>query len=71
MPLPGCVSLTPTRACHTSVSVCASRIDVERPPVWLMRQAGRYMKEFRAYVGSAHHLSVRCSYAVRLSLQVL
>lgn len=26
------------------------RTDAERTPVWLMRQAGRYMAEFRKYV---------------------
>ena len=41
-----------TRVSHLCVRVCLP-IDVERPPVWLMRQAGRYMKEFRACVGSA------------------
>jgi len=45
--------------------------DVERPPVWLMRQAGRYMKEFRAYSDkfAFRHRSENAEIAIELSLQ--
>ena len=45
--------------------------DVERPPVWLMRQAGRYMAEFRAYSNKFpfRHRSETSEIAIELSLQ--
>ena len=45
--------------------------DVERPPVWLMRQAGRYMAEFRAYSTKYgfRHRSETPDIAIELSLQ--
>lgn len=44
---------------------------VERPPVWLMRQAGRYMSEFRKYsdLHPFRHRSETPSIATALSLQ--
>jgi uroporphyrinogen decarboxylase len=43
----------------------------ERPPVWLMRQAGRYMAEFRAYSDKYgfRHRSETSEIAIELSLQ--
>ncbi|CAL6344936.1 unnamed protein product [Bathycoccus prasinos] len=45
--------------------------DVERPPVWLMRQAGRYMAEFRAYSEKYpfRHRSETPEIAIELSMQ--
>jgi len=45
--------------------------DVERPPVWLMRQAGRYMAEFRAYSEKYpfRHRSETPEIAIELSIQ--
>lgn len=45
--------------------------DVERPPVWLMRQAGRYMAEFRAYSTKYgfRHRSETPEIAIELSMQ--
>lgn len=45
--------------------------EAERTPVWLMRQAGRYMKEFRAYsdVHAFRHRSETPEIAIELSLQ--
>eukprot|EP00238_Polyblepharides_amylifera_P002909 CAMPEP_0196586160 /NCGR_PEP_ID=MMETSP1081-20130531/53349_1 /TAXON_ID=36882 /ORGANISM="Pyramimonas amylifera, Strain CCMP720" /LENGTH=355 /DNA_ID=CAMNT_0041907943 /DNA_START=153 /DNA_END=1220 /DNA_ORIENTATION=+ len=45
--------------------------DVERPPVWLMRQAGRYMAEFRKYseVIPFRERSETSDIAIELSLQ--
>ncbi|KAJ8902853.1 hypothetical protein NDN08_006173 [Rhodosorus marinus] len=44
---------------------------VERPPVWLMRQAGRYMEAFREYSDkySFRHRSETPEIAIELSLQ--
>jgi uroporphyrinogen decarboxylase len=44
---------------------------VERPPVWLMRQAGRYMAEFREYSNKYpfRHRSETPEIAIELSLQ--
>ena len=44
---------------------------VERPPVWLMRQAGRYMAEFREYSNKYgfRHRSETAEIAIELSLQ--
>ena len=43
----------------------------ERPPVWLMRQAGRYMAEFREYSDKYgfRHRSETADIAIELSLQ--
>ena len=43
----------------------------ERPPVWLMRQAGRYMAEFREYSNKYgfRHRSETPDIAIELSLQ--
>ena len=43
----------------------------ERPPVWLMRQAGRYMAEFREYSNKYgfRHRSETPEIAIELSLQ--
>lgn len=43
----------------------------ERPPVWLMRQAGRYMAEFREYSDKYgfRHRSETPDIAIELSLQ--
>ena len=45
--------------------------EVERPPVWLMRQAGRYMAEFRAYSEKYpfRHRSETPEIAIELSMQ--
>lgn len=45
--------------------------DVPRPPVWLMRQAGRYMSDFRVYsdVHPFRHRSETPSIAFELSMQ--
>ncbi|OUS42617.1 uroporphyrinogen decarboxylase [Ostreococcus tauri] len=45
--------------------------DVERSPVWLMRQAGRYMAEFRAYSTKYgfRHRSETAEIAIELSMQ--
>jgi uroporphyrinogen decarboxylase len=45
--------------------------EVERPPVWLMRQAGRYMAEFRAYSEKFpfRHRSETADIAIELSMQ--
>ena len=45
--------------------------DVERPPVWLMRQAGRYMAKFRAYSEKYpfRHRSETPEIAIELSMQ--
>mmetsp|Transcript_31653 Transcript_31653/g.69176 ORF Transcript_31653/g.69176 Transcript_31653/m.69176 type:complete len:399 (-) Transcript_31653:250-1446(-) len=45
--------------------------DVERPPVWLMRQAGRYMADFRKFsdVIPFRERSETASIAIELSLQ--
>ena len=45
--------------------------DVERPPVWLMRQAGRYMAGFRAYSEKYpfRHRSETPEIAIELSMQ--
>ncbi len=44
---------------------------VERPPVWLMRQAGRYMAEFREYSNKYgfRHRSETPEIAIELSMQ--
>jgi uroporphyrinogen decarboxylase len=44
---------------------------VERPPVWLMRQAGRYMAEFREYSNKYgfRHRSETAEIAIELSMQ--
>ncbi len=43
----------------------------DRPPVWLMRQAGRYMSEFREYSDKYgfRHRSETADIAIELSLQ--
>ena len=43
----------------------------DRPPVWLMRQAGRYMAEFRKYSDKFdfRHRSETAEIAIELSLQ--
>ena len=45
--------------------------DSERPPVWLMRQAGRYMAEFREFSDKYgfRHRSETADIAIELSLQ--
>lgn len=55
------------------VLVRALRGESTRPPVWLMRQAGRYIKEFRAYSEkySFRERSETPEIAVELSLQPL
>ncbi|RMG18753.1 MAG: uroporphyrinogen decarboxylase [Bacteroidetes bacterium] len=45
---------------------------VERPPVWLMRQAGRFLKEYRAVrarAGSFKNMIARPEYAAEVTLQ--
>lgn len=64
------VSATPTPSEPLLIRT-ARRQPVSRPPVWLMRQAGRYMAAFRQY--SDHHpfrhRSESPSIAIELSLQ--
>lgn len=57
-------------SCFTLGSVLVA--DAERTPVWLMRQAGRYMAEFRAF-SDKHPFRMRSEtpdIAIELSLQV-
>lgn len=56
--------------CTAAVLLCGA--EAERTPVWLMRQAGRYMAEFRAY-SDKYPFRVRSEtpeIAIELSLQV-
>jgi len=72
------VNVSPVRAKSGAVKSDADLIvrtlkgeDVERPPVWLMRQAGRYMADFRKYSEkySFRMRSETPEIAIELSLQ--
>jgi len=56
---------------HDILLRAAKGESTERSPVWLMRQAGRYMKEFRAYSDKYpfRHRSETPEIAIELSLQ--
>ena len=46
--------------------------EVERPPIWLMRQAGRFLteyKEVRKEAGSFHNMIAHPAYAAEVTLQ--
>ena len=46
VPIPGC--RTDDALFAAACSQTPAHAEVERSPVWLMRQAGRYMKAFKA-----------------------
>ena len=63
--------LPPASSEHDILLRCARGETVERTPVWLMRQAGRYMKSFREFSETIpfRERSETAEIAIELSLQ--